>query len=53
MAMRGATLARVGQRHVKYFREYVSCAVEPPNIVCWSHEGLNAFKPMPVQFSMY
>jgi hypothetical protein len=33
--------------------EYVSCAVAPPNIVCWAHEGLNAFKPMPVKFSMY
>jgi hypothetical protein len=33
--------------------EYVSCAVEPPNIVCWGHEGSNAFKPMPVQFPQY
>jgi hypothetical protein len=33
--------------------EYVSCAVEPANIVCWGHEGSNAFKPMPVQFPTY
>jgi hypothetical protein len=33
--------------------EYVSCAVEPPNIVCWVHEGSNAFTPMRVEFPRY
>jgi hypothetical protein len=44
-----------GVSHAVFARsgEYVSCAVTPPNIVCWGHEGLNAFKPMPVNFSMY
>jgi hypothetical protein len=44
-----------GVSHAVFVRagEYVSCAVEPPHIVCWSHEGSNAFKPMPVQFSTY
>jgi hypothetical protein len=44
-----------GVAHAVFVRagDYVSCAVEPPNIVCWGHEGSNAFKPMPVQFSLY
>jgi hypothetical protein len=44
-----------GVSHAVFARagEYASCAVEPPNIVCWGHEGLNAFKPMPVTFPTY
>ena len=44
-----------GVSHAVFVRagEYVSCAVAPPQIVCWGHEGSNAFKPMPVQFPLY
>jgi hypothetical protein len=44
-----------GVSHAVFVRagEYVSCAVAPPQIVCWGHEGSNAFKPMPVQFPTY